>query len=288
MQHKRITHKIDREIIWKLFSSQSWLMKREESLISLLEKSESREEKELLADLLARFSYVGTDQLDYFLRQIAHFITNEIGVREQDAIVVAMTFDDESDSGQKLLDYIKTYLYEFGWKKVQTLNRVNNLKRWYEKGYTKIIIIDEFVGTGKTVRNRFNTINKDLLKGHPVEIHFCLLAGMKSAIEQLRSEGISIFCPIQLDRGISDYYSGDSLGRSIMLMEKLEYSLAERIGEKELSEFSFGYGRSEALYALERTIGNTPNNVFPIFWWPKDRESADRDTVLIRFQMDIG
>jgi hypothetical protein len=45
-----------------------------------------------------------------------------------------------------------------------------------------------------------------------------------------------------------------------------------------LKNHRLGYGRTESLFS--RKGGNTPNNVFPVFWWEIDKNNRARKTVL--------
>ena len=60
-------------------------------------------------------------------------------------------------------------------------------------------------------------------------------------------------------------------------MWRLEAGLKEMIGRESLPHF--GWGAAEALFGSPY---NTPNSVFPIFWWPKTRDNSDRNTILRR------
>ena len=62
-------------------------------------------------------------------------------------------------------------------------------------------------------------------------------------------------------------------------MKNLEIRLlADKISDNNMP--SLGYGEIEALYKREN--GNTPNNVFPIFWWPRDKNELKRSTIMTR------
>lgn len=263
----------------QLYSRQSWLIKKEPSLEALIATCETHEQKNLVFSLLDRFHYLKEDMIHLFLEQMVDYIIN-CGFEKERIQLVACSYDEEADSGQKILDMIKVPLYERGWRSVKTVNLVGKAIKALSNGRNQIIIIDEFLGTGRSLRTRVEWLNKNA--NQPIEIKCCFMAGMKKAIEALGADSIEIFCPLQLEKGISEYFEGDKLTHAINDMFSLESKLAQKIQEKKLEEYSFGYGKAEALYSLEN--GNTPNSVFPVFWWIKDKKGNERKPILTRYE----
>jgi hypothetical protein len=64
----------------------------------------------------------------------------------------------------------------------------------------------------------------------------------------------------------------------IDVMLGAEARLASLSKRGTLAKHSLGYKKSESLFAREG--GNTPNNVFPIFWWEQLASGADRHSLL--------
>lgn len=108
------------------------------------------------------------------------------------------------------------------------------------------------------------------------------MAGMEKAVKALNDDSIEIFCSLQIGKGISDFFKGEELAHAKDNMIHLESKLAKTIQEKKLEDYSFGYGKAEAIYSTEN--GNTPNSVFPIFWWLKDNKGNERNTILTRYE----
>lgn len=232
---------------------------------------------------MERFSYLDNETLNLLLNDVSDFIINESGFNENTTQLLSLTYDDEADSGQKILDNIKHPIFKKGWRQIKTVNMFGKSIPNYNKGKNEIIIIDEFIGSGKTLKSRINYLEKNIPGDFTLKC--CFIAGIKNTIDDLIDDGIDIYCPLQLDKGISDYYEGDELTKVELLMLDLELKLAQLINQKELYNYSFGYGGAEALYTMEGCNGNTPNSVFPIFWWLKDKENNYRNTVLTRFEI---
>lgn len=266
-----------------LYIKQKWLIPKKQELKELIDFCDNNETKNLIFSLLERFAYLDNDTLNLLLNELSDYIINKTGFTENTTQLLSLTYDDEADSSQKILDNIKHPIYKKGWRQIKTVNMFGKSITNFNKGKTEIIIIDEFIGSGKTLRGRINYLKKNI-NGN-FKLKCCFIAGIKGTIDDLIDEGIDIFCPLQLDRGISEHYEGDKLKEAENLMLNLELKLAQFINQKDLFNYSFGYGGAEALYSMEGCNGNTPNSVFPIFWWLKDRGNLERNTILTRFEI---
>jgi len=265
-----------------LYAKQNWLLKKKDKLTELIDFCESTEHKDLVISLLERFHYLTDDTLGYLLNEITDYIINKSGFTLETTQIMAIAYDDEADSSQKILDLIKIPLFENGWKTVKTVNRFGACNKSFKEGKTQIIMIDEFIGSGKTLRGRIKQLKNDI--NGEFEFKCCFIAGIKEAVESIEKEGIEIFCPLTMNKGISGFYKNPELFKMENLMLGLELKLAQKINAKDLYEFSFGYGGAQALYSLDGCRGNTPNSVFPIFWWLQDSNQRQRNTLLTRYE----
>lgn len=265
-----------------LFFKQKWILSKTNELDELLEFCGTKKNRELIFSLLERFEYLDDFKLNYIYNEISDYIISGSGFHENTTQFLSMTMDEEADSSQKVLDNIKHYIFKKGWRNITTVNNFNKYIRHYQKGKTQILLIDEFIGSGKTLLGRIDRIRREI-KGE-YELKCCFIAGMKDVVEKLNNEGIDVFCALELDRGISNYYEGEELVEAKKNMQELESKLAQKINLKELKNFSFGYGEAEALYSMEGCSGNTPNSVFPVFWWLEDFNGTKRNTLLIRYE----
>jgi len=266
-----------------LFFKNRWLSSKEKELRELINFCDKKESKDLLFSLLGRFYYLDYENYNTILNGIADYIVNDSGFCEVNTQLLSLTWDEEADSSQRVLDSIKHPVYKRGWHSIKTVNVFGKAINAYSTGKTQILMIDEFIGSGKTLKNRLNYLRKNI-QGK-FEVKCCFVAGIKPVISELTEEGVDIFCPLQFDKGISDYFKGTELSTVEDLMLDLELKLAQKINEKELYNYSFGYGSAEALYTMEGCNGNTPNSTFPIFWWLQDKNGNLRNTLLTRFEI---
>jgi hypothetical protein len=264
-----------------LFMHQGWLVHKKEALNDLFALGEDTTSKNLIYSLLERFKYISNDSYNLLLNEITDYIINDSGFEKEKIQLLSLTYEDETDSSQKILYDITNHLYSKGWRSIKTVNMFGKGVKAYNKhGKTQIIAIDEFIGSGKTLRIRHDWISKNIVG--EFKIVYVFVAGIEQTINELIKEGINIICPLQLKKGISEYYNGEELLIKQDIMLDLELKLAQKINDKELYTYSFGYGDAQALYSLEDNNGNTPNSVFPIFWWLKDKEERERNTLLSR------
>lgn len=282
---KKKLKKEDFNRVYGLYPIQPWLCEKESFLIELIELCDTLEHKDLIIDLLREFNYLDQKVLNSFLNYVADCIINDSGFQEDICIIASITADDSADSSQKVLDYIKTPLFKMGWSNIITVNRFNDIPKHILKGKSQIILIDEFIGSGQTIHHRLRSTN-----GWPktkFEIKFCFLAGMDYAIKDIEKNGYEVFCPLRLKKGISERYEETIVSNAIARMKELEEKLAQQINTHNLSTFSLGYNDTQALYSLESCLGNTPNSVFPIFWWPRFSNNSLRNTLLTRVEQGL-
>ena len=263
-----------------LYLKQKWLINKKDELSYLLEQCNSKDEKDLLYFLLEKFKYLEVGDLRSILNDISDYIISESKFEESTTQILSITYDDNPDSSQKILDMLKVPLFQKGWKSVKKVNHYSKAMQNYKKGKTNILVIDEFIGSGITLKGRLKQLKNDI--NGEFNIKFCFVAGIKETIQHLKSEGLEIYTPLLISKGISSNFKDIKLNDAINTMQNLESKLAKRINNKNLDNYSFGYGEAEALYTMEGCLGNTPNSVFPIFWWSKDANNNNRKTLLTR------
>jgi hypothetical protein len=146
-----------------------------------------------------------------------------------------------------------------------------------EKG--NLVLVDEFIGTGETAEKKVKWLRAELAKsGATPKIYFGVVAGMQAGLERLKPMVDGVFAAHVLTRGISDFYPVGEAEQHLDAMLALERQLGPETRRGTLKKHSLGYKKSETVYS--RSNGNTPNNVFPIFWWDVRSDGSDRRSLL--------
>ena len=267
-----------------LYLRQNWLENKKSQLDELFRFCRSKKQKELMYSLLDRFRYLDDKAYNYLLNEVAEYIVKESGYKDESTQIVALTNDGRPDSAQMVLYSLQLHLYKKKWTAATLVNRFGeSIKNFNIKNKSSILLFDEFIGSGKTLKYRIDYLRKAIVGDF--ELKCCFLVGMDEAIEEMTQLGVDIFCALKLQKGISEFFDGDSLDEARKDMMLLESKLADQINNKKLSDYSFGYGSAEALYSMEGCGGNTPNSVFPVFWWKKNKNGKDRNTLLTRCEL---
>lgn len=131
-----------------------------------------------------------------------------------------------------------------------------------------IVLVDDFIGTGKTARDAISYVRKELPSlNDNTQIVVLSIVAQEDGISLLSSLGVKTYTTHIVKKGISDKYNGDDLLDARNKMNAIESQL-----NKLRPEFKYGYEQSEALVCMERC----PNNTFPIYWFTKNNAPYER------------
>ena len=234
-------------------------------------------QKELLEFLIANFSYVDSDGVRNACKAIANQIEEVWKLLPEDTIITAICDNSDPDGSQYLIQAMKNK-FSANWRN-SFFNAITNAVHEVN-GQSNIVIIDDFIGTGRTVARKVKFLANTLAKlgKYGVSFYVCSLAAMNFSRETVGNVVEESYSYMYLSKGITELapsskqtlYAYDML----VLEGHLHWSRNKR------RRYSFGYEKSEALFSLEST--NVPNNVFPIFWWPLLKPGVERSTILRR------
>lgn len=280
----RAPHKIEFEDylqLCHLHKEFEWLEAGQRALFELWCLSETTEQKKLLDFLLRHFYVINSKELLKFGREAAIQIEEIWNLKPAETLIVATCDDDKPDGSQFIIQNLKNKFSD-NW---QEYNFINDLSKGIQriKENQNIVLVDDFIGTGDTIKKKVEKTKSSLLKAKKqnISIRIVSLAAMqfsKPVLEALDSE---YFCFKWLNKGISELVTPDEERNiSISLMQELEDKLLEEYGKRKLENHRFGYKKSESLITIENS--NIPNNVFPIFWWPYLKNGEKRTTLFKR------
>lgn len=263
--------------LFKLHIRQPWLADRQDRISAMWDELDNEEQADLVVELLSNFKYLSSSCESDAVSSIADRIVG-LGVDPSIIQVVSLSADDDADSGQAVLYGLKGILADRGFSDVRLVNRFGRAQRYVEER-RHVILIDEFVGTGRTLVGRVESMKRDFASNKKITdavFYFYGYAGMSAAIEMLRQTGFfsDLMLVHSLSKGISEILSGGQDVVDLML------GIEEKIKPDEGGFPSLGDGGCQALYG--RQGGNCPNSVFPFFWWPRYKSGSVRKTILPR------
>jgi hypothetical protein len=276
------------KILLHLTKKQPWLEDKADKLQKLLYSDcKSDEERELILELLERFTHVSNQDFSKLVHTLVEDIATDPDLEDKTTQIVAMTGDYSSDSAQFVTYALKAPFEKVKWRDhITVTNFQRSYREFNKKGrkHSNIILVDEFVGSGKTIVDRVNTLKK-LFESNGVtniNIKVKAIAASSIGVKKAKEAGVDLTSYLVIEQGISGHYASNELAQKLALMDRLESILSISYQDRELPKL--GFGKTESLYT--RDDGNTPNSVFPIFWWPFFIDNADRETILIRAMGD--
>lgn len=253
----------------------SWINKYSNQLdetISVL--LTDKEKKSLFKELISKFVYVDKEASQRYVQKIAVVIHNKWQCNPNDSVIIAIRkMDNHHPDGSGIFIYqLQGVLKQ--WRSSRFLNGFD-IQNKHVKNSKNIILCDDFIGTGGTIRKRIEALEKVIL---PTQKIYCVsIAGMKEArTNVLDRKDISYYAPIWLDKG----FATDTSNKDCSTMLQIEENLSKKYKEYILETMSLGYKQSGGLYYNEDF--RIPNNVFPIFWWGKLSNGQPFKSIFLR------
>jgi hypothetical protein len=139
------------------------------------------------------------------------------------------------------------------------------LKKSFSKDEDLLILIDDFIGSGRTANDILSEYFKE------PEFNDCntlilALIGQQEGVEKIyNTHKVISFFHHKEKKGVTDYYTGQERHDKLTQVLSMESKL------KVPSKYSLGYGKSEALVSV---MNKSPNNTFPVFWHETKKMAA--------------
>lgn len=259
-----------------------WLRKRSVAVTDLWQLCDSAEKKALFRELIENFRVLDFGEVEDLCGAIKDQIQRSWRLLPRRTLIIATSDDFEADGSQMALQFLKNqFEQEGGWGEKNLRNSLVGYDDYLKSGWT-YVLLDDFVGSGKTMARKWAAFAKAIADRNlkNVGVKAVALAAMDHSIELLSQSGIDLFCPLWLKKGIDGHNDVEGAKTKRALMRQLEGNLLRRYDGQYLP--GLGHGGAQALYSLGGS--NCPNNVFPIFWWPKYADSSRRNTILRRLR----
>lgn len=264
----------------QIFGAQTWTQHLHGELTELWNICETRDQQILLKDLIIRF-FVLDQNNEAKACELINSKFQEWGLTPERTRIIAVADSNEVDGSTAGLQKLK--------------NKITPYNSWHSRFYPSIpsasdkirdgefvVIFDDFIGTGDKICKKIDwllQIKADLKI--EFSIHCVSFAGMRFGIDAIRTTcEIEVFSSFEIKKGISESMPSSEISNALTLMSEIEQKLATRYKSRKMRDYTMGYGKSECLYFWIND--NCPNNVFPVFWWPKLRGGAPLRTLLRR------
>ena len=268
MNSKLSISKLD--ILGEVFQKHNWPIDNDKQksyfnkYVRMLE-SMSEDEQNMMLELTDNFLHI--KQCEYFTilsEVVCSVIANNPSVTQY-FVLPALAKDDverlDKSSihmlylfrGEELEDAIDNTDIHF-----QVVKDKNKLLARGIRKNEKILIVDDFIGSGKTIEESFEVHN---IKGGGFKIEDVIVLSLvahEKGVSYLEHIGVpQIFYNRLINRGISDNYIGEKKSEYVRLMNQIEGRIPKLDEDNR-----FGYCQCEALLHMHRI----PNNTFPVYW----------------------
>ncbi len=271
--------------VFTLLARQPWLGTKHEELAHMLfDECQCDRSRDMIINIVSGFFYLSGDQYNDTLESLAREIVAEEDYQLKTQ-VVAMAVDSGTDSSQEVLYNLKFVFAKLGWLDFKGINLSTAAYRTYAKtNRNNIVVVDDFVGSGQTVQNRHKLIAAQFKDNNVADykISFKVLVATREGLQAVRKAGIDITAQHEINKAIDDCYPVEVAEEYRALMLALEDGLSKEYGGRAMP--SLGFNGAQAAFCRERA--NTPNSVFPIFWWPFRASLDPRLTILHRAMGD--
>lgn len=273
-------------IVLGLVKKQPWLESKLHELEHILYMDCKNERSlALILEVLDRFFYVNHTKYHSLISDLAYEIATLPNINDDNTQIVAMAADSNADSSQEVIYNLKPIMEELGWRNHIVVNRFSlAFKSFKTHGHKNIILVDDFIGTGKTVLGRIKEIKAQFSTTNITDykIRVMVLVSTQSGLDNLVANGVEVTSITTIKKGIDDYYDETTAEINRQLMLEVESSLSKEYNGRLMP--SLGYGNAQAAYCRENA--NTPNSVFPVFWWPIAADGSERKKLLVRAMGD--
>lgn len=280
--HERLEH---------LFANNEWDLSSSDGAFRYYKKLFSKfynflnslntEEQDLIFPLISIYHYCPAGNYDQLVWRMAKEI-NDIWSDKYESLYI-VTLTNPKDAGHsKSASFIVSHMrdqtiqeeYDLTRKPLYLYENQDLLKSKHaDRNNSLVVFVDDFIGSGETATETLKYYI-DNIKNDSDQVVVISFVVMQAALECISEIGVKLISFFQLPKGITESGLFEDIGGAKDLMLQLE----EKLGIPAF--FQLGYEQSEATATMMRT----PDNTFPVFWYPDDGNGGKSLAPLPRIQ----
>lgn len=229
------------------------------------------EEQDLIFPLISIYHYCPAGRYDSLVWRMAEEINDLWGDKYESLYILTLTKPEEAGHS-KGASFIVSHMrdqaiqeeYDLTRKPLYLYENQNLLKKKHDdRDNSLVVFVDDFIGSGETAIDTIQYFIDNIKKDSDRVVVFSFVA-MQAALESIAAIGVEIKTFVQLPKGITESGLFKDIDGAKELMMRLEEKLAIP------AFYQLGYEQSEATATMMRT----PDNTFPVFWYPEDKHGS--------------
>ena len=243
-------------------------------------KSLSLEEQNLIFPLISIYHYCPAVRYDSLVWRMVEEINAIWGEMSEALFIITLTKPEDAGHS-KGASFIVSHMrdqaiqeeYNLTRKPLYLYENQNLLKTKNEnRNNSLIVFVDDFIGSGETaidtIKYFINNIKKDTDR-----VMIYSFVAMQAALEAITAIGVEVKAFVELPKGITE----SGLFKDVNGAKKLMMRLEEKLDIPAF--YQLGYEQSEATVTMMRT----PDNTFPVFWYPENKDGGKSLAPLPRY-----
>lgn len=273
--------------IEELFQSKGWEIEADNAFkISLYQKfidryeRLSKDDRPLYLELSQKFLRIKDTAIYSLFKQAYNSIYDDYlkGFRKIFIMPLVNPYINISEGKNKVVrpkmksgEKIKVFLQSNEYRELQYSEKIempdtfDELKRAFIANQDLLILIDDFIGSGRTANDILDVIFKESKFDDYNTLILALICQFEGGEKIYEEHKVISFFHYHKKKGITDFYSSTEAHIKLNQAISMEKTL------KVPSKYSLGYGRSEALVSI---MNKSPNNTFPVFWYETNKMAA--------------
>lgn len=263
------------EKLKNIFLDQNWLSEDEFNKFDTLHTPQAKcfedfclmlseisiDQGELILKLSEDFMWLDIDDYAPLLKTAISNIDIRLVNNANEIFILPLSTKNKISSGSSLIYIYRRQIRTFFDHKgdnVRFIDTPDKLDKLYSgRKNSLVILLDDFMGSGISANTAVDNFYK-VCAGNTDCLIVLTLVSLELGMSRLATMGIIHYTAEILRKGITD---NDNINNKIKALEIMA-GIESRI--KITRKYKLGFERSEALISLV----NTPNNTFPVFWWP--------------------